>query len=116
LLTYSRRVLFDPLGFGATAWHKGNDGACRAASGLRLLPPDLVKIGQLVLAHEEVELPVVEHVAALDLHRHREIGPRSADDSVNAHVAERQEDVEAAAAGEPAPLDSLSAPPPPVPS
>jgi CubicO group peptidase (beta-lactamase class C family) len=50
LLTYSRRVLFDPLGFGATAWHKGNDGAYRAASGLRLLPPDLVKIGQLLLA------------------------------------------------------------------
>jgi CubicO group peptidase (beta-lactamase class C family) len=50
LLTYCRRVLFDPLGFGAAVWHKGSDGAYRAASGLRLLPRDLLKIGQLVLA------------------------------------------------------------------
>jgi CubicO group peptidase (beta-lactamase class C family) len=50
LLGYCRRVLFDPLGFGPTAWSKGNDGAFRAASGLRLLPRDLLKIGQLVLA------------------------------------------------------------------
>ena len=51
LLTYCRRVLFEPMGFGPTAWAKGRiDGEFRAASGLRLLPRDVVKIGQLWLA------------------------------------------------------------------
>lgn len=50
LLAYTRRVLFDPLGFGPAQWTKGNDGEPHTASGLRLLPRDLVKIGQLVLA------------------------------------------------------------------
>jgi CubicO group peptidase (beta-lactamase class C family) len=50
LLTYCRRALFDPLGFGAVVWHKGGDSAYRAASGLRLLPRDLLMIGQLMLA------------------------------------------------------------------
>ena len=50
LLSYCRRVLFDPLGLGPVGWHKGNDGVYRAASGLRLLPRDMLKIGELVLA------------------------------------------------------------------
>src|SRR6516165_3601531 len=50
LLAYCRRVLFDPIGFGPVDWAKGRDGEYRAASGLRLLPRDLLKIGQLVLA------------------------------------------------------------------
>jgi CubicO group peptidase (beta-lactamase class C family) len=50
LLGCCRHVLFDPLGFGPVGWHKGKDGAYRAASGLRLLPRDMLKIGQLVLA------------------------------------------------------------------
>ena len=50
LLDYRRRVLFDPMGFGPVGWSKGRDGEFRAASGLRLLPRDLLKIGQLVLA------------------------------------------------------------------
>jgi CubicO group peptidase (beta-lactamase class C family) len=50
LLGYCQRVLFDPMGFGPTAWAKGLDGEFRAASGLRLLPRDLLKIGQLMLA------------------------------------------------------------------
>ena len=50
LLAYCQRVLFDPLGFGPATWAKGRDGEFRAASGLRLLPRDLLKIGQLVLA------------------------------------------------------------------
>jgi len=47
---YSRRVLFDPLGFGPAEWTKGRDGEARAASGLRLLPGDMLKVGELVLA------------------------------------------------------------------
>src|SRR3954451_17158429 len=48
LPAYCRRVLFDPLGFGPSAWSIGADGEPRAASGLRLLPRDLVKIGELM--------------------------------------------------------------------
>ena len=50
LPAYCRRVLFDPLGFGPSDWTVGRDGEPRAASGARLLPRDLVKIGQLMLA------------------------------------------------------------------
>jgi CubicO group peptidase (beta-lactamase class C family) len=50
LLAYARRVLFDPLEFGPAEWTKGDDGEPHAASGLRLLPRDMLKIGQLVLA------------------------------------------------------------------
>jgi CubicO group peptidase (beta-lactamase class C family) len=50
LLAYCRRVLFDPMDFGPADWAKGHDGEYRAASGLRLLPRDLLKIGQLVRA------------------------------------------------------------------
>src|ERR1700719_2109549 len=50
LLAYCRRVLCDPMGFGPADWARGRDGEFRAASGLRLLPRDLLKIGQLVLA------------------------------------------------------------------
>jgi CubicO group peptidase (beta-lactamase class C family) len=51
ILSYCRRVLFEPLGFGPTAWAKGKDGGYRAASGLRLLPRDMLEVGELVLAH-----------------------------------------------------------------
>jgi CubicO group peptidase (beta-lactamase class C family) len=50
LLDYARRVLFDPMGFGSAEWTKGHDGEPHAASGLRLLPRDMLKIGQLALA------------------------------------------------------------------
>jgi CubicO group peptidase (beta-lactamase class C family) len=50
LLAYARRVLFDPLDFGPAVWTNGIDGETHAAAGLRLLPRDLLKIGQLVLA------------------------------------------------------------------
>lgn len=50
LPAYCRRVLFDPMGFGSSDWSVGRDGEPRAASGARLLPRDLVKIGQLMLA------------------------------------------------------------------
>ncbi|MBR0851834.1 serine hydrolase [Bradyrhizobium diazoefficiens] len=51
LPAYCRRVLFDPMGFGASDWSVGHDGEPRAASGARMLPRDLVKIGQLMLAN-----------------------------------------------------------------
>ena len=50
LLAYCSRVLFEPMGFGPVDWAKGDDGEYRAASGLRLLPRDLLKIGELVRA------------------------------------------------------------------
>jgi CubicO group peptidase (beta-lactamase class C family) len=49
LPAYCRRVLFDPLGIGPSEWSMGEDGEPRAASGLRLRPRDLIKLGQLVL-------------------------------------------------------------------
>lgn len=48
---YARRVLFDPLGLGPTEWSQGNDGELRAASGLRMRPADLLRVGQMVMAN-----------------------------------------------------------------
>jgi CubicO group peptidase (beta-lactamase class C family) len=50
LLDYARRVLFEPLGFGPSEWAVDRIGEPHAASGLRLLPRDTLKVGQLVLA------------------------------------------------------------------
>ena len=50
LVDYARRVLFAPMEFGPVKWARGQDGEPHAASGLRLLPRDMLKIGQLVLA------------------------------------------------------------------
>jgi CubicO group peptidase (beta-lactamase class C family) len=50
LLDYARRVLFDPMGFGPAEWTIGKDGEPQTASGLRLLPRDMLKVGQLALA------------------------------------------------------------------
>ena len=47
---YARRVLFGPMGFGPSEWTTGSDGEPHSASGLRLLPRDMLKIGQIVLA------------------------------------------------------------------
>jgi CubicO group peptidase (beta-lactamase class C family) len=46
---YAREVLFDPLGMAPTDWYTGRDGELIAASGLRMLPRDLARIGQLML-------------------------------------------------------------------
>lgn len=46
---YAREVLFDPLGMGPTDWYTGRDGELIAASGIRMLPRDLAKIGLLML-------------------------------------------------------------------
>jgi len=47
---YARRVLFDPMGFGPSEWSVGSDGEPRRASGLRLLPRDMLKLGQIILS------------------------------------------------------------------
>ena len=50
LTEYARRVLFDPLGLGPTGWSIDRTGEPRAASGGRMRPPDLLRVGQMVLA------------------------------------------------------------------
>lgn len=47
---YARRVLFDPMALGPTEWSNGLKGEAAAASGLRMRAPDLLRIGQMVLA------------------------------------------------------------------
>src|SRR5262249_12972086 len=48
---YARTVLFAPLGITAFDWIKGADGTPSAASGLRLAPCELARIGQLIMDH-----------------------------------------------------------------
>jgi CubicO group peptidase (beta-lactamase class C family) len=47
---YARAVLFAPLGIDDFEWMAGADDVPSAASGLRLRPRDLARIGELVLA------------------------------------------------------------------
>jgi CubicO group peptidase (beta-lactamase class C family) len=47
---YARRALFDPLGLGPTEWSNGLQGEAHAASGLCMRAPDLLRVGQIVLA------------------------------------------------------------------
>ena len=47
LLDHARDRLFDPLGIGDVAWTLGANGEA-AASGLRMRPRDLARIGRLV--------------------------------------------------------------------
>ncbi|MBI3516558.1 MAG: serine hydrolase, partial [Proteobacteria bacterium] len=47
---FARTALFEPLGITDTAWIKMPNSVTAAASGLRLKPRDLAKLGQLVLA------------------------------------------------------------------
>jgi CubicO group peptidase (beta-lactamase class C family) len=46
---YARAKLFAPLGITDTEWILGSNGEPAAASGLRMRPRDLARIGQLVL-------------------------------------------------------------------
>lgn len=48
---FARQALFAPLGIEQIGWAEGGDGVASAASGLRLRPRDLLRIGALVLAH-----------------------------------------------------------------
>lgn len=47
---YGQAVLFTPLGIDRLEWMTGADGVASAASGLRLTPHDLARLGELVLA------------------------------------------------------------------
>ncbi len=47
---FARQALFAPLGITAFEWAKGRDDVASAASGLRLRAPDLLRIGEMVLA------------------------------------------------------------------
>jgi CubicO group peptidase (beta-lactamase class C family) len=47
---YGQAVLFAPLGIGSFEWMTGADGVASAASGLRLAPRGLARLGELVLA------------------------------------------------------------------
>jgi CubicO group peptidase (beta-lactamase class C family) len=46
---FARAVLFEPLGIERFAWLAGDDGVASPASGLRLTPRDLARIGRLML-------------------------------------------------------------------
>lgn len=49
LLDFARSRLFEPLGITDVQWIAGKDGTYSAASGLRLRPRDLARIGELIL-------------------------------------------------------------------
>jgi CubicO group peptidase (beta-lactamase class C family) len=49
LHAFARAALFDPLGLGPTEWLTGRDGEPIAASGLRMTPRDLARIGMMML-------------------------------------------------------------------
>ncbi|GGS50444.1 6-aminohexanoate-dimer hydrolase [Planobispora rosea] len=57
---FARTALFEPLGIGSFAWTAGDDGVASAASGLRLTPRGLARIGQAVLDREVVPADWVE--------------------------------------------------------
>lgn len=46
---FAREVLFDPLQIGRTEWRRGPDGEPIAASGLRMTPRSLARIGTMML-------------------------------------------------------------------
>ena len=52
---YAKQKLFEPLGITKWEWLSDSDGDTAAHFGLRLTPPDMLKIGQLVLRQGEWE-------------------------------------------------------------
>jgi CubicO group peptidase (beta-lactamase class C family) len=65
-------VLFEPLGIDAFEWMAGKDGVASPASGLRLTPRHLARIGQMMLAGgrwEDREVVPTEWLEASFRHR-----------------------------------------------
>lgn len=52
---YAEAKLFRPLGITNVAWHRDAKGVPYAASGLRMVPRDMAKVGRLVLQKGEWE-------------------------------------------------------------
>ncbi len=52
---FAKQALFSPLGIDAMEWIHGQDGEASAASGLRLSPRALARIGQMILQAGEWE-------------------------------------------------------------
>ncbi len=50
LPSFAKTALFEPLGITASEWAKVPGGIASAASGLRLTPRDLARIGQMIVA------------------------------------------------------------------
>jgi CubicO group peptidase (beta-lactamase class C family) len=50
LHAFAREALFDPLALGPTAWDEDAKGEAIAASGLRMVPRDLARIGMMMVA------------------------------------------------------------------
>lgn len=50
LPAFAREALFEPLGITDSEWKRGADGVASPASGLRLTPRSLARIGQLIVA------------------------------------------------------------------
>jgi CubicO group peptidase (beta-lactamase class C family) len=55
LLTFAREQLFAPLGIQVAEWVNGTNGEAAAASGLRLRPRDLARIGQMLIDNGQWE-------------------------------------------------------------
>jgi CubicO group peptidase (beta-lactamase class C family) len=51
LIDFARKAMFAPMRLGPTDWTTGRDDEPLAASGLRMRAPDLLRIGQMVLAN-----------------------------------------------------------------
>jgi CubicO group peptidase (beta-lactamase class C family) len=63
---FAHDLLFSRLGIMASDWARGWDGTPSAASGLRLRPRDLARVGQLVLQHGRWEERAVVPSSWLD--------------------------------------------------
>ena len=50
LHSFAKTALFEPLGIGTSEWSGVAGGVASAASGLRLTPRDLARIGQMIVA------------------------------------------------------------------
>lgn len=79
---YGREALFAPLGIDNFEWMAGPDGVASAASGLRLAPRDLARIGELVLADGEWggrQIVSASWIQAIGTPRRTRPGPRGGD-------------------------------------